>query len=66
MWLRDTRGVVIFDRHYSLISVAVHLVLPALIYGLVWALGGSLILTLILHASAVVARGVQVVVLGLA
>lgn len=59
MWLRENRSVVIFDRHYSLITILVHLVAPALIYLAVWLLGGSLILTLILHASAIVARGVQ-------
>jgi stearoyl-CoA desaturase (delta-9 desaturase) len=47
------------DKHYSLFTILVHLVAPALIYLAVWALGGSLLLTFILHASAVTARGVQ-------
>jgi len=59
LWLRDMKTIQILDRHYSLITLAVHLVLPALIYGVVWALGGSLLLTVILHAAAVTARGVQ-------
>jgi stearoyl-CoA desaturase (delta-9 desaturase) len=59
LWLRDSKTVRIFDRHYNTITLLVHLVLPALIYLTVWLAGGSLILTLILHASAVIARGLQ-------
>ncbi len=59
MWLRENPAVGAHDRHYLLMSFIVHLVIPAAIYALVWALGGSLLLTFLLHASAVTARGVQ-------
>jgi len=59
LWLRDMKTIQILDRHYSLITLAVHLVLPAAIYLTVWALGGSLLLTFILHAAAVTARAIQ-------
>ncbi|MFW6412574.1 MAG: acyl-CoA desaturase [Oceanicaulis sp.] len=59
MWLKESPTVVILDRHYSLLSLTVHLLVPAAIYALVWAFGGSLLLTFILHASAVTARAVQ-------
>lgn len=59
LWLRDSKTVTIFDRHYNTATLLVHLVLPALIYAIVALTGGSLILTLMLHASAVIARGVQ-------
>ena len=59
MWLKDLKTVQILDRHYSLITLGVHLILPAIIYLAVWAMGGSLLLTFILHASAVTARAIQ-------
>ena len=59
MWLRDSATVKILDRHYSVLSLLVHLVLPAAIYAAVWALGGSIILTFMIHAACVTARGVQ-------
>ena len=59
MWLKDMRSIRILDQYYSSLTLLVHLVVPALIYLLVWALGGSLLLTFILHAAAVTARGVQ-------
>lgn len=59
MWLRDSLTVKILDRHYSLLTLAVHLILPAAIYALVWALGGSIILTFMIHAACVTARGIQ-------
>jgi stearoyl-CoA desaturase (delta-9 desaturase) len=51
--------VTLYDRHYSLITLAVHLILPALIYAIVWLTGGSLILTFLMHAACVTARGLQ-------
>ena len=59
LWLRDVKSVQFLDRHYSLISLIVHLFVPALIYLAVALAGGSLLLTFILHAAAVTARGVQ-------
>ncbi|MEO1038794.1 MAG: acyl-CoA desaturase [Pseudomonadota bacterium] len=59
MWLRENTGVQLVDRYYLSMTLLVHLLAPALIYLTVWALGGSLVLTVLLHASAVTARGVQ-------
>lgn len=59
MWLRDNRFVTFIDAHYNWISVVVHLAIPAVVYALVFALGGSLLLAFLIHASAVTARGVQ-------
>ena len=59
LWLRDSLTVKILDRHYSLLSLAVHLILPAAIYALVWAAGGSILLTFMIHAACVTARGIQ-------
>jgi stearoyl-CoA desaturase (delta-9 desaturase) len=59
LWLRDSLTIKILDRHYSLLTLVVHLLAPAAVYALVWALGGSLILTFMIHAACVTARGVQ-------
>lgn len=59
MWLRDIPGVRFVDRHYSLMSLLIHLVIPAAIYTIVALAGGSILLTVLLHASAVTARGLQ-------
>lgn len=59
LWLRESLTVKVFDRHYAMFTVLVHLILPALIYLAVWALGGSLLLTFMLHAACVTARGIQ-------
>ncbi len=37
----------------------VHLFIPALIYLIVWAAGGSLVLTAIIHAAVILGRAVQ-------
>jgi stearoyl-CoA desaturase (delta-9 desaturase) len=59
MWIRDNGFVKFVDRHYSWMSLAIHLILPAAAYALVIALGGSVLLTFLIHAAAVTARGVQ-------
>lgn len=59
MWIRDNGFVKFIDRHYNWMSLVVHLVLPALAYALVFAFGGSILLTFLIHAAAVTARGVQ-------
>ncbi len=58
-WLDVIPAARFADRHYNLLSIVMHLIIPAAIYLIVWALGGSLVLTFILHASAIIARGVQ-------
>ncbi len=59
LWLKDNVLVRLMDRHYNLASLIVHLVLPAVIYLIVWATGGSLVLTAIIHAAVILGRAVQ-------
>jgi len=59
MWLKNQPVIVWMDRFYNEISLVVHLVIPAFIYLIVWAAGGSLVLTALLHASVVIGRAIQ-------
>ena len=59
MWLKNQPAVVWMDRFYNEISLVVHLVIPAAIYLIVWAAGGSLLLTALIHASVVIGRATQ-------
>jgi len=58
-WLENIPAVRIGDRHHNILSIALHLLVPMAVYAIVWALGGSLVLTALLHGSVVIARGVQ-------
>lgn len=58
-WLETIPAARFADRHYNLLSIVLHLFVPAVIYLIVWAMGGSLVLTFLLHASAIIARGIQ-------
>jgi len=59
IWLKQHPIIVWMDRFYNEISLVIHLVVPAAIYGIVWAAGGSLMLTAILHACFVIGRAIQ-------
>ena len=59
LWLKDSPVIVWMDRFYNEISILIHFVLPAFIYLAVWLMGGSLILTGILHGSFVIGRSMQ-------
>ena len=59
IWLKRHPIIVWMDRFYNEISLVIHLVIPAAIYGIVWAAGGSLMLTAILHACFVIGRAIQ-------
>ena len=59
LWLKDSPVIVWMDRFYNEISILIHFVIPALIYLTVWLMGGSLILTGILHGSFVIGRAMQ-------
>lgn len=59
MWLKDQPVIVWMDRFYNELSLVMHLLIPALIYLIVWASGGSLVLTAIIHASLVIGRAIQ-------
>ena len=59
MWLKNHPVIVWMDGFYNSISLVIHLLIPAAIYLIVWAAGGSLVLTAIIHASVVIGRAIQ-------
>ena len=59
MWLKQHPIIVWMDRFYNSISLVIHLVIPAAIYLIVWAAGGDLVLTAIIHACVVIGRAIQ-------
>ncbi|MBU1286172.1 MAG: acyl-CoA desaturase [Alphaproteobacteria bacterium] len=59
MWLKGQPVIVWMDRFYNEISLVLHLFIPAAIYLIVWASGGSLVLTALIHASVVIGRAIQ-------
>lgn len=59
LWLKKSPVIRFGDRNYNILSVIVHFVIPAIIYAVVWALGGSLVVTLLIHAAFVLGRAVQ-------
>ena len=59
LWIKENAAARFLDRKYNLISILIHFVAPAIAYLATWALGGSLILTGIIHASVIIGRAVQ-------
>lgn len=59
MWLKENKVVLFGDRFHITLSLVLHLIVPAVIYGIVALAGGSLILTALIHASVVIGRGIQ-------
>ena len=59
MWLKNKPIIVWMDQSYYPLSIIVHLIIPAVIYMTVWLLGGSLLLTGILHACFMLGRAIQ-------
>ena len=59
MWLKTHPVIVWMDGFYNSLSLVIHLIVPAAIYLIVWAAGGSLVLTAIIHASVVIGRAIQ-------
>lgn len=59
MWLKKHPIVVWMDHFYNSLSLVLHLFIPAAIYLIVWAAGGSLVLTAICHACFVIGRAIQ-------
>jgi stearoyl-CoA desaturase (delta-9 desaturase) len=59
MWLKSIPAVRFIDRFHISLSVLVHLIAPVVIYALVALLGGSIIFTFLIHATVIVARGLQ-------
>ena len=59
LWLKQHPIIVWMDRFYNSISLVIHLLIPAVIYLIVWAAGGDLVLTAIIHACVVIGRAIQ-------
>ena len=59
LWIKENAAARFLDSKYNLLSILIHVVAPAIAYFATWALGGSLILTGIIHASVVIGRAVQ-------
>jgi len=59
LWLKQHPIIVWMDEFYNSISLVLHLFIPAAIYLIVWAAGGSLVLTAICHACFVIGRAIQ-------
>jgi len=59
LWLKQHPIIVWMDEFYNSISLVLHLFIPAVIYLIVWAAGGSLVLTAICHACFVIGRAIQ-------
>ena len=59
LWLKKHPIIVWMDQFYNSISLVLHLAIPAVIYLIVWAAGGSLVLTAICHACFVIGRAIQ-------
>ena len=59
LWLKQHPIIVWMDRLYNSLSLVLHLLIPAAIYLIVWAAGGSLVLTAICHACFVIGRAIQ-------
>ncbi len=59
MWIKDNPVIRFLDDRYNSISLVIHLFIPAIAYLLTWYLGGSLVLTGIIHACVVIGRAVQ-------
>lgn len=59
IWLKSQPIVRWMDGFYNSLSLVLHLFVPAIIYLIVWACGGSLVLTAILHACFVIGRAIQ-------
>ncbi len=59
MWIKKHPIITWMDGFYNSLSLVLHLFVPAAIYLIVWAAGGSLVLTAILHASFIIGRAIQ-------
>jgi len=59
LWLKNSPIIVKMDNIYLQISCLIHFALPAFIYLTVWAAGGSLVVTALLHSGFVIGRAMQ-------
>ncbi|MBR9833647.1 MAG: acyl-CoA desaturase [Alphaproteobacteria bacterium] len=58
-WIKTQPIVAWMDGFYNSLSIVLHLIVPAIIYLIVWAAGGSLVLTAIIHACFIIGRAIQ-------
>jgi len=56
LWLKNSPIIVTMDKYYLEISCLIHFALPAIIYLIVWASGGSLVVTALLHSAFIILR----------
>ncbi|MAP95551.1 MAG: acyl-CoA desaturase [Ponticaulis sp.] len=59
LWIKNNVIVRICDRNYNLLASLMHFGIPAIIYLIVWAAGGDLVITLLIHAAVVIGRAMQ-------
>lgn len=59
LWLKNSPVIVKMDKFYLEISVLIHFILPALVYLIVWAAGGSLVVTALIHSAFIIGRAMQ-------
>ncbi len=58
-WLVDNRVVQWADKFQMPLSAVIHLLVPVAMYLAFWLLGGSLVLAALIHAAAVISRGLH-------
>lgn len=58
-WIAKNRFLSFMDKRYNAFAAVIHFGIPAIIYGIVWLAGGSLIWTALIHASVVIGRGIH-------
>lgn len=58
-WIKNSPIIRVCDRNYNLLTLVVHLFVPAAIYGIVYLMDGDLIITLLMHAAIVLGRAIQ-------
>lgn len=59
LWIKNNVIVRICDKNYNLLASLMHFGIPAIIYLTVWAFGGDLVITLLIHAAVVIGRAMQ-------
>lgn len=59
LWIKNNVIVRICDKNYNLLAALMHFGIPAIIYLTVWAMGGDLVITLLIHAAVVLGRAMQ-------
>ncbi len=58
-WIKNNRIITFGDKNHDILALGVHFGIPLVIYALVWAFGGDLVITLLIHAAVVLGRAIQ-------